>query len=390
MSLARVAGIDALGQLIVVEDAACRVLLDPTGGTLDPPPAAFAWPTWLSSGDALVVSTLERSTPGAPGARLLRVPLQPGGAPIELLREPSGTNLVAPRTPHYVNPSPDGRHLLALVPAYNALSLLFVDAAGRGPAQAIAVGAPLFSAWSPASDAYLLHVGGELTLTDLATAPSARSLAVNHAGYRVPSWSPDGEHFLVSAPVGRRVMLQIWDRDGTPRRSLGPSNAGAAFAWSPRGDLIAHAAHAGGESNRYERVRLFPARGGEGRDLYRGEIVAMFWAPDGGSLALLVPGLQEGRIAWLILDTNGRKVRRFPDFDPSTEFALYAAFFDQYALSHSLWSPDGSAILACGRIPSDGPLPELLPSCIYACEIASGICHMLTPGTIAFWPPRSG
>lgn len=394
MTRAALACIGALGQLVLLTSdhaASPRILLHPDAEPplLLPAPAGFAWPTWLGDGSALSVSTVEYPAASALGPRLLRVAVA-GAALTELYQDPLGTALVGPRTPHYVNPSPDGSNLLALVPGRGSLRLVFLDGAARGPGQTIAHGSPLFSAWSPNGDAFLLHTGAELTLTDLATAPAARSLAINHVGYRVPAWSPDGELFAVSVPTGRRATLELWDRDGVPARSLGPSWNGAAIAWSPDGALIAQAALARPDAGRYTNLQVVPAKGGQPRHVYDGECAAFLWSPDGTRLALLVPGVQEGLVAWTVIDREGVRIRRFPDFDPSPEFSLHVTFFDQYALSHRLWAPDGRGILACGRVPSDGLPPDAVPSCIYDCDLASGETRFLAHGSIAFWPAPAG
>ena len=44
-----------------------------------------------------------------------------------------------------------------------------------------------------------------------------------------------------------------------------------------------------------------------------------------------------------------------PSFLPSSDFQTMAGFFDQYARSHRLWAPDGSAFLAGGRLLTDSP-----------------------------------
>jgi TolB protein len=389
MTAARAAAIGALDELLLCEAGERRILGDPEQPGFAAALLGFAWPTWLGDGDALAVSTIGAGGGEESRARLLRLALD-GSVPLELLRDSAGTPLVGPRTPHYVNPSPDGRHLLALVPGQQTLRLLFVDAHGRGPAQPLASGAPLFSAWSPRGDSLLIHSGGELSIVDLASAPSSRRLAANHVGYRVPAWSPSGDEFAVSVPIGRRASLEVWDREGVAQRSLGPSWNGAAIAWSPDGTTIAQAAQLPGDGSRFGHLQLVPASGGSPREPYRGSFLQMLWSPDGAHLALLVPGAHEGSVGWLILERAGERVRRFAPFDPSAEFGLYTTFFDQYALSHRLWSPDGLAILACGRGFADGPPREFLSSCVYVCDLNSGTMDMLTAGAIAFYPPRTG
>src|SRR5690348_9864428 len=216
------AAIGPVGELLLLPDArAPEILAHPERPSAAGQHRAFAyaWPTWTADGAALLVSTLENPSQSGPPAQLLRV--ERGGAASSLFRSSEGNALLGPGMPYYVNPSPDTRHVALLTPTpMVGLTLLFLDAEGRGPAQPVARGAPLFSAWSPQSDALLLHAGGELSLLELATAPATQTFARNHTGYRVPAWAADGQSFAACGPDGPRFALQRFDRSGKPIGAL--------------------------------------------------------------------------------------------------------------------------------------------------------------------------
>jgi hypothetical protein len=392
------AGIGPVGDLLLLEPVArdgfaARVLLDPeleAPPPLSRPPAAFVWPAWLAAGDAILVSTVEPAAAGDPTARLLRYDISSKEITI-LYENPAGIRPMGPGLPHYLNPSPDGRHVLVLTQtAPSGLVLVFVDAAGRGPGRPISRGAPLFSAWSPASDAVLLHVGGELSLMDLATAPSTELFATNHVGYRVPAWAPHGRAFAASAPDRRNHSLVLYDRDGRVLNSLAPAWSSTAFAWSPDGEVLAQAQSRRTQPQRYSDLQLVATASGAVRRVHLSECSAFIWSPTSELLAALVPDASGQRLGWTIVDRDGRIVRRFPPLQPSQEMMVYTAFFDQYLLSHALWSPNGAAIIGFGRLPYDGLLPEFLPSCIYEFDIASGEVRSIAAGSVAFWSPLPG
>ena len=77
---------------------------------------------------------------------------------------------------------------------------------------------------------------------------------------------------------------------------------------------------------------------------------AFFWSPDGTKLLSLLPEVAAGRVwfRWGVWEggssfTTGR-------FVPSLVFSRdYLQFFEQYAQSMRLWSPDGSAFVYAGR-----------------------------------------
>ncbi len=385
------AAIGPVGELLLLpERGAPEILAHPE----QPPavaargPFAYAWPTWTADGAALLVSTLEVGEASGPPAQLLR--MERGGAVTALFRSSEGNALLAPGMPYYVNPSPDTRHVALLAPTpMVGLTLLFLDAAGRGPAQPVARGQPLFSAWSPQSDALLLHAGGELSLLELATAPATQTFARNHTGYRVPAWDADGKTFAACAPDGPRFSLQRFDRSGKQIEALAESASTAAFAWSPDGGLIALARLLATQPPRYAALRLVDANGGGERRARCGDCLAFFWSPSGERLAVLLTTPRDGYAAWLVLDRDGRPLRRFPPFEPSPEFSMAIAFFDQYALSHRLWSADGTRLLACGRMQLNGTPPELLGPTIYVHDVRDGSTRSLAPGICAFWSPQA-
>ena len=392
------AAIDLTGKLIAIQPDGSggyvqNILLDPevdAAPALNRLPAAFCWPVWMPDGDAILVSTIEHRQPSEPPALLLRRSTDSGALEV-LYRNPPGSSLMGDGLPHYVNPSPNGQHALLLTQSTaSGLGLVFLDSRGRGPAQPIARGSPLFSAWSPASNAVLLHTGGELSLMELATAPTTDIIATNHVGYRVPAWSPDGKGFVVTAQQERQHSLLFHDQLGKAVSSLAPSWGSAVFAWSPDGALIAQAQSRRSRPQRYTDLQLINVGKTGVRQLRVAECLAFIWSPTGDHLAVLVPEGSEARAGWLILDRDGAQVRRFPSFQPSSEFAIYTAFFDQYALSHRLWSADGSSILGFGRMSYDGPPPELLPSCIYLHELGDGRARTVAPGSVAFWSQQTG
>jgi TolB protein len=117
-------------------------------------------------------------------------------------------------------------------------------------------------------------------------------------------------------------------------------------------------------------LRLMNAVSGRVRTLLGGTVIAFFWAPDGKTIAAIeVPGPGDDKVASadravLISSTSKRvaaaagvKLRlSFVNVESGAirshwSFAVSGVFvdqllpyFDQYALSHRLWSPDGASI----------------------------------------------
>ena len=57
----------------------------------------------------------------------------------------------------------------------------------------------------------------------------------------------------------------------------------------------------------------------------------------------------EGSLRFCVVEVESGELTYLSDFTPSQEQLIHFMFFDQYAQSHPVWSPDGSALLVCGQ-----------------------------------------
>ena len=79
-------------------------------------------------------------------------------------------------------------------------------------------------------------------------------------------------------------------------------------------------------------------------------VLGFFWSPDGAKLAYMAAEMDTSRVRlrWHVWD--GEKDLAYGAFAPNqTYFRRYAPFFDQYAQSMTIWSPDSSAFTYAGR-----------------------------------------
>ena len=107
-----------------------------------------------------------------------------------------------------------------------------------------------------------------------------------------------------------------------------------------------------------------------------GDVLAFFWSPDGTRLAVVtiddflgpLPEASTGRRAkpilqdappdviltwWLVDAATGEATERDQFLPTPQEFYIFQ-FFDQYAHSHRVWSPDSRYIVYCQRAPRHG------------------------------------
>ena len=290
---------------------------------------------------------------------------QPDGA--ERTRVFSGGPEVAP---FYLYWSPNGQQLAFLTPSQSSqLALWIADSRAADSAQTIAQGSPSYFSWASNSQSLLMHMGrpqGGPNDTHMAIFDSSQSMLVElpdtPGGFQAPAWSPNSRQFLFARQGSQRTSELVL-AEGDDRRVLASSRTGLAFAWSPTGDRIAYSIPDPVEALLYGSVVVMDLEGKERRVVAQGQIMAFFWSPDGKRLAVLNidPGGQEqqGRtipvragvtprlqsadmgLAWSVVNLDNGTLIDTASFQPTEPFLLLVPYFDQYAQSLSLWSPDG-------------------------------------------------
>jgi Tol biopolymer transport system component len=83
------------------------------------------------------------------------------------------------------------------------------------------------------------------------------------------------------------------------------------------------------------------------------QVVAFFWSPTDQRLAFLTLERGGQTMSWHVADADGNQARRLVSFVPTLEQVRLLAFFDQYATSHGLWSPDGESLVYAVGIPGE-------------------------------------
>jgi len=117
-------------------------------------------------------------------------------------------------------------------------------------------------------------------------------------------------------------------------------------------------------------------------------VIAFYWSPDGQNLAFLTLDTVNGRIGlrWNIWD--GRATRQYAGFFPSQELLEnYIPFFDQYAQSHRIWSPQSDAIVFAGTLENGNSGVWVQPTGASGDQEAEPPVN-IGAGVIATWSPH--
>jgi TolB protein len=305
----------------------------------------YRWPTYSPDGRRLAFAGFRSRAGALLSTAVLGAETDPARAAVLL----ESSQLA----PIYLYWSPDNRHLTALVQSARTLELHLLDAVGSEPPRMLATGQPLYWSWSPEGHTVAVHIGGDgesnpdawvglLNTADANAAPER--FADSPGGFRAPAWSPGGDKLAYVTMSGGASLLSVRDPRGQVTRIVsGPTDV--AFSWSPGGDWLAFAFASTASQAVYDGVELVRADGSERHRLSQDPHVSFYWAPDGKRLALLGLDTAARQLAWSTIQVDGKGRRQLVSFSPANDFAFELPFFDQYAQSSSLWSPDGHKLV---------------------------------------------
>jgi TolB protein len=352
--LNRLAVIDEDHIYTIDPDGAQRLELDHSGRV---PTAALIW---SHDGHRLMFVETERNQ-----SRLISV--QPDGQAALTLFETDRLS-----APFYMNGSPDDRSVAFLIPSeLNAMELQIAQTDQPNSAHVALAGQPNYSAWSPDSRSLVAHIGGDqvdafvgtYALSD--TQPN--KIETSPASFQAPVWLPGNtERWLYARQQGTHSELVL--NAGGVVETLAAFDGGVAFTLDLAGQHVAYALNTP-DSFIYNNLTIVDLATRATQTVYKGNLVGFFWSPDGTKLAYLTgalvkpaiigragglaaPAVPQGQrvlqLTWHVLDLNSGQTIDFNTFEPTEDFIYLLTYFDQFAQSTAVWSPDSRALVYTG------------------------------------------
>ncbi len=301
--------------------------------------------------------------------------------------------------PIYAYWAPNSQRLAILLGGPGPLSLgLWPPPEGQHP-KTLAQGVPFYFDWRADAQALLVHTGGEQDAKDghsvsmLDVGSGKRTLVSRSPSvFGPPSWSHDGKWLAYGdqAKEKDKTELMIASADGSGAKSFGTFPEKITIGWSPTRPQVAVATSAFAGDPLVENLRLIDVPSGKVRTLTKDNFAAYFWSPDGARILYARRKLDSFLWTWCVVDIADGKVHEVIDFLPARPMLIVFQYFDQYALSHRLWSPDSKRFVFTGSAGPDAhPATAIRNPSVYVVDATSRATpKAIADGHIAFWSPR--
>ena len=291
----------------------------------------------------------------------------------------------------YIAWGPDGEHL-ALTGSQGQGDLLLAIAGPDEGIQVIDQGAPVYFDWAPNGTELLARISGRFEY--LSIDGSARETVPTTGEFRLGAHVAESVLLGTGRDVGEALALA--NRQGAIERELLRYAAPMAFVANETGSRVAVMSRGSPESQALSRLeetdlpiidaeRLFVVTTSDGdlEEVSRARNISWFWSPDGRDLLYSTVGAADGfeRLQWHVWD--GDETKSYRPFSPTGLFGRdYLAYFDQFALSISLWAPDGSAFAYAGG-------SSLEDAGIWVQKVEGGDPIRVSPGEVVLWSPAA-
>ena len=365
----------------------------------------FTWPTWSPDGKTIAYSGIVRNDDDEPLVTLFGYGWEDGETRAIHQGEPGHAGLLADGVVHYPLWSPDSSKLaFVAVTERHGLSL-FIDEVDSeaGPAFLLDRG-PLWMSWSTDSSKLAVHRSVDHFLVSFDGAVAMQKVRLDSNAYRVPAWRPDISELALSSPIGRTgyglYSAPVTDSGLVLPQPISEVGPVSAFLWSPDGahlavvDDVTPVRYGNTPILVYRQFRMLDSATFSVKAAVTENVLSYFWSPDGTKIAIVTLAGTGGELRWTLLDVETGSSVRLADFTPSRDQLTMFQFFDQYAYSHMLWSPDSRYLVFSGRLSLSASSAGLMGqsdrrgSKIFLIDTGPVITvDEVTEGVLVFWSP---
>lgn len=409
------------GRLVLITKEGQMATVDPDGGNLRQLTSAglYQFPAW--SPDSQRIAVIGNTTAGsgvfttADETDNLLIPIYNESSPIYLYWHPDSQQV------SFIANHPDG------------LALRLAPADASAESTVLATGQPFYWQWlSPERAA--THASGDM-LRFVDVAGNGDPTGLGRGGfYQSPAVSAEANYFAYSERIAPAVgapseneneneggedeggedgepsrQLVVWDAASETELFSQMHRGALAMSWNPTAPQLAYTSPTQPEERglSFGPLRLYDVAAQSERLLTNERVLAFFWSPDGRFIAYItvqsranqqaeaaktrvgkwshINDRQRGLLTLSIVDVATGIRQPLYSYRPTLIFLnQFMPFFDQYAHSHRLWSPDSQYLV----IPAlfDGETADDVPvNRVMLIPISGQPAMPIAEGVTAFW-----
>lgn len=304
-------------------------------------------------------------------------------------------------SPIYLYWAPDGQNVSFIANHREGLALHVVPADGLSDSAILSTGQPLYWQWLPSEQQQVIaHIGaGTLSYVDVEGNQSETELG-DGGIFQAPALSASGDYLAFSQTSGvQKRSIFVQDLQADEQAYEQPHAGILAMSWSPADDKLAYISPAEDRAVFFGPLRLYDAATNESAVVVSSDVLMFFWSPDGRSILYITlrdaegqqaqadkmrlskPAAQQdtGFFTAFIYDLETGRSRALLTFRPTFLLVTqFLPFFDQYALSHRVWSPDSRYVVLPTRTEDEQNEIVVVP-------VNGGSTTAVTEGVAAFW-----
>ncbi|MGH7923323.1 MAG: TolB family protein, partial [Candidatus Binatus sp.] len=258
----------------------------------------------------------------------------------------------------YLAWTPDGQHLSLLLGEPRELSLVLAEVKESTPVRIVTTGVPLYFDWNDHADEVALHTlaldpdrSERVALMSL-TPTSQNIVKVLSSGrtpFRTPAWSPDGKHLAYIANNHAESNIVVADADASHPRSVVSLPVGEnSFVWAPDSAHLAYSTAITPQDPTYHGIKLVEIATANSKWLTKDAVAAFFFAPDSRHVAFIGVPEDKPYYTWSVVDVKTGAEKALGNFLATPDESAAYRYFDQLAVSHTIWSPDSSSFIYAG------------------------------------------
>jgi Tol biopolymer transport system component len=295
---------------------------------------------------------------------------------------------------------PDSQHLSFLLGEAGGLTLVLAEVKESTPVRIVTTGMPLYFDWGPMPDEVVLHTLAtdpnrteRVSLVNL-TPTSQNVVKVLSSGrtpFKTPAWSPDGKHLAYVVNYHAESNIVVADADATHPRSVVSLPVGEnSFVWAPDSQHLAYSTAIDPQDPTFNGIKLVDIATANSKWLTKDDVAAFFFAPDSRHVAYIGVPAEKPYYTWSVVDAKTGAQRALGNFLATPEESTAYRFFDQLAVSHTIWAPDSSGFIYAGVKLAGSPDKALgysPPPSAYIVPIDGSGQRQLSNAVLAFFSP---